>query len=133
MHGTQDVYFGDRYTPTRNSLVYLDGVSPQEHSWEPAGSWLERFQHLVERDYNPPTRASIRGHGGRASRTPLEWHRVVLVLNAGRVPDWDVYDSVTSSAILAFSEQPVAGGSRPVQFPNFMRGRWKARLRLVVA
>ena len=133
LQGTKGVYFGDRYTPTRNSLLYLDGVSPHERSWEPAGPWLEKFQHPMERDYNPLPRATIRGHGGRASRTPLEWHRLVQALNAGRLPDSDVYDSVTSSAISALSEQSVAGGSRPVQCPDFTRGRWKDRPRLVLA
>ena len=133
LQGTKGVYFGDRYTPTRNALLYLDGVSPQEHRWEPAGPWLEKYQHAIERDYNPPPRDSVRGHGGRPSRTPLEWHRLVLALNDGRLPDWDVYDSVTSSAISALSEQSVASGSRPVQFPDFTRGRWKDRPRLVLA
>ena len=132
LQGTKGVYFGDRYTPTRNSLLYLDGVSPQEHSWEPAGPWLEKFQHPMERDYDPPPRASIRGHGGRSTRTPLEWHRLVLALNEGRLPDWDVYDSVTSSAISALSEQSVASGSQPVQFPDFTRGRWEDQPRLAL-
>ncbi|MDE0102494.1 MAG: Gfo/Idh/MocA family oxidoreductase [Bryobacterales bacterium] len=133
LQGTQGVYFGDRYTPTRHALIYLDGVSPQEHRWEPAGPWLEQYQHAMERDYNPPPRPSVRGHGGRQSRTPLEWHRLVLALNEGRLPDWDVYDSVTSSAISALSEQSVASGSRPVQFPDFTRGKWKDRPRLDLA
>ena len=133
LQGTQGVYFGDRYTPTRNALIYLDGVSPQEHRWESAGPWLEKYQHAMERDYNPPPRPSVRGHGGRERRTPLEWHRLVLALNEGRMPDWDVYDSVTSSAISALSEQSVASGSRPVQFPDFTRGKWKDRPRLDLA
>ena len=56
LQGTKGVYFGDRYTPTRNSLIYLDGISPQAHAWEAAGPWLKQFQHPVERDYNPPPR-----------------------------------------------------------------------------
>lgn len=130
---TKGVYFGDRYTPTPNSLLYLDGLSPQEHTWEPAGPWLEKYQHAMERDYAPAQRESIRGHGGRASRTPLEWHRLIRALNEDRLPDWDVYDSVTSSSISALSEQSVASGCQPVQFPDFTRGKWKDRPRLALA
>lgn len=129
LQGSKGVYFGDRYTPSRNSLIYLEGTSPEAHTWEPAGPWLEKYQHPIERDYNPPRREALRGHGGRASRTPLVWHRLVQALNEKRLPDWDVYDSVTSSAISALSEQSVASGSQPVKFPDFTGGKWKDRPR----
>jgi hypothetical protein len=125
LQGTKGVYFGDRYTPTRNSLIYLDGVSPEEHTWEPAGPYLEKYQHPIERDYDPPKREALRGHGARSSRTPIEWHRLILALNEKRMPDWNVYDSVSSSVISPLSEQSVAGGSQPVKFPDFTRGKWK--------
>ena len=46
-------------------------------------------------------------------------------MRAGNVPDWDVYDSVTSSAISPLSEKSVAGGSVPIAFPDFTRGKWQ--------
>jgi acetyl-CoA acetyltransferase len=49
----------------------------------------------------------------------------IAALRAGRMPDWDVYDSVTSSAISPLTEKSVAGGSAPVQFPDFTRGKWQ--------
>ena len=42
------------------------------------------------------------------------------------MPDWDVYDSVTSSVISPLTEKSVAGGSAPVQFPDFTKGKYKA-------
>jgi hypothetical protein len=39
----------------------------------------------------------------------------------------DVYDAATWSAISALSEQSIAGGSAPVEFPDFTRGRWRTR------
>ena len=44
------------------------------------------------------------------------------------MPDFDVYDSVTSSAIIPLTEMSVAKGSEPVEFPDFTRGKWKERL-----
>lgn len=53
----------------------------------------------------------------------------MLALHEKRMPDWDVYDSVTSSAISPLTEQSVANGSQPVKFPDFTRGKWKERPR----
>ena len=57
----------------------------------------------------------------------------MLALRAGRITDFDVYDSVTSSAIIPLSEASVAKGSQPVDFPDFTKGRWKERLPVEVA
>ena len=59
--------------------------------------------------------------------TPLTWHRLVEALRNNRMPDWDVYDSVTSSAVSPISEASVAGKSQPVDFPDFTRGKWKEK------
>ena len=44
---------------------------------------------------------------------------------AGVAPDFDVYDAATWSAVTALSEKSVADRSRPVDFPDFTRGKWK--------
>jgi hypothetical protein len=43
------------------------------------------------------------------------------------MPDWDVYDSVTSSAIAPITEMSVAARSKPVDFPDFTKGKWESR------
>ena len=60
-------------------------------------------------------------------KTPLTWHLLIEALRAGTAPCFDVYDSVTSSVISPLSEQSVASGSRPVEFPDFTRGQWMTR------
>lgn len=110
----------------RGALIYLDGVSPEEHSWEKADKYLEEYQHPVVKNYNPPERSqAVRGHGGNVRSTPLTWHRLVRALREGLMPDWDVYDSVTSSAISPLSEMSVAGRSEQVEFPDFTKGKWE--------
>ena len=37
--------------------------------------------------------------------------------------DMDVYDGAAWSVVTELSEKSVAGGSRPVDFPDFTRGR----------
>ena len=46
-------------------------------------------------------------------------------MQAGVPPDFDVYDAATWSVVTPLSEKSVADRSRPVDFPDFTRGKWK--------
>jgi hypothetical protein len=127
VQGTKGIYFQAR--GVGEPQIYIDGRSPQSHRWEPAAPYLKEYEHPVEANYNPPEREEIRGHGS-GSRTPLRWHRLVTALREGKMPDWDVYDSLTSSAVSPVSEASVANRSKPVDFPDFTRGKWETRKRI---
>jgi hypothetical protein len=125
IQGTKGVYTNGR--GLCEPMIYLDGISPESHRWEPAEPYLKQYEHPVNKNYNPPPRAAIRGHGGAERRTPIRWHRLVMALRKDIMPDWDVYDSVTSSAISPVSEASIAQGSMPTEFPDFTRGKWQTR------
>jgi hypothetical protein len=55
----------------------------------------------------------------------IEDLRLIEALRAGRVPDGDVYDAATLSAVIELSGRSIAGGSVPMAFPDFTRGRWR--------
>jgi predicted dehydrogenase len=55
----------------------------------------------------------------------LEDYRLVEALRSGVAPDFDVYDVATWSSIAVLSEKSVADRSRPVDFPDFTKGKWK--------
>lgn len=110
----------------RGGMIYIDGRSPVDDQWESAEPYFREYQHPFLKAYKPKERKqALRGHGGGATTTPVSWERLVAALRAGRMPDYDVYDSVTSSAISPLTEKSVAGGSVPVEFPDFTRGKWK--------
>jgi predicted dehydrogenase len=125
IQGTQGVFLDGR--GVKDPMIYLDGVSPEGHRWEPAAPYLEQHKHPVLRDYDPPDRKSVRGHGGGTRKTPLTWHLLIRALKEGRTPYFDVYDSVTSSAVSPLTEMSVANRSQSVEFPDFTRGKWKTR------
>ena len=56
----------------------------------------------------------------------LEDYRLVEALRSGVAPDFDVYDAATWSVIAVLSEQSVADRSRPVDVPDFTKGKWKS-------
>ena len=39
--------------------------------------------------------------------------------------DMDVYDAASWSAVSELSEQSIAANGRPIDFPDFTRGKWK--------
>ncbi len=75
--------------------------------------------------FTEPRKVALRGHGGGSETTPVTWVRLIAALRAGKITDWDVYDSVTSSGISPLTEKSVAGGLVPVPFPDFTKGKWK--------
>jgi len=110
----------------RGGMLYIDGRSPEEDLWESAEPYFREFQHPFLKSYTPKARkTALRGHGGGDTVTPVNWERLVAALRAGKMPDWDVYDSVTSSAIAPLSEKSVAAGSAPFPFPDFTKGKWQ--------
>ena len=128
IQGTRGVFLGD----SASKRIYIEGMSATEHTWEPADKYLEEFEHPIVKNYKPAPRrgGTIEGHGGGGSETPMIWHRLISALRKNEMPDWDVYDSVTSSSISAVSEASVPGKSKPVEFPDFTKGKWKTRPRI---
>lgn len=129
LQGTKGVYLGG--TALEGAKIYLEGMSPNEHQWEPAEKYLAEFRHPLVKNYNPPPRKSaIRGHGGSGTKLPLTWHLLIKALRENKMPYFDVYDSVTSSAIFPLSVQSVASKSKTVDIPDFTKGKWKTRTSL---
>jgi predicted dehydrogenase len=109
------------YNEQRNA-VYLTGVSPQYHQWEPFGPYQQEHDHSWYRA--PEEGAAGAGHGGTDYLELREFVRAVR--NRTQTPI-DVYDSVMMSVIIPLSEQSIANGSAPVECPDFTRGKWKTK------
>lgn len=99
--------------------VYLEGRSP-EHEWEPAEYYLERYEHPLWRDLAEV--ATGAGHGGMDY---MEDYRLIRCLREGLPTDMNVYDAAALSAVSELTERSVADRSRPMEFPDFTRGRWR--------
>jgi hypothetical protein len=104
--------------------VYIEGRSPQADQWEPLENYMQEWQHPVWKTFDQDKFKTSRGHGGGAT-TPLLWKRLIHALSTGGSPDQNVYDAVTWSVISPLTEKSVAARSRPVDFPDFTRGKWK--------
>jgi predicted dehydrogenase len=109
------------YNEQRNA-VYLHDRSPKYEEWEPFDSYQEKYDHAWWKALN--TKAANVSHGG------TDYIELSLFLDAVRnktQTPLDVYDSATMSAIMPLSEKSIANGSKPVNCPDFTRGKWKTR------
>jgi hypothetical protein len=112
LQGTRGQYTGN------TNRIYLEGRS------EPLANYVAQYQHPLWKNFDQGKFQKSRGHGEGAS-TPLLWMRLLEALRTGGQPDQNVYDAVTWSVISPLTEQSVAARSRPVDFPDFTRGKWK--------
>ncbi len=98
--------------------VHVEGMSP-DHGWE---DWQERraeFDHPVWRQLEE--RSAGAGHGGMDY---IEDYQLVRALREGKPTDMNVYDAAMLSVIGPLTEWSTANRSRPVDVPDFTRGRW---------
>ena len=103
-----------------NDSIYMEGISPEEHRWEPAAPYLEKYDHPLWKRFEG--QAAGAGHGG------MDFFIVRAFLESVRrdaPPPIDVYDAVSMSVISPLSEQSIASGSSSVKFPDFTRGKWE--------
>ena len=124
MQGTKGCFMQDRATGEQR--IYIDGRSPESHSWEPADEYFKEYEHPYLKTYKPEPRKAIRGHGS-GNTTPMMWHRMIKAIREGKPIDRDVYDSANFAVIPPISEMSVANNSKPIEIPDFTRGKWKTK------
>lgn len=115
VQGTKGIYSG-----TLDKL-HLEDRSP-DHQWEDASKYVDEYDHPNWKKYAAVAKGS--GHGGSDYLCMLDF--VKAVRNRSEAPI-DVYDAVTWSIITELSEKSVNDRSRPIDFPDFTKGKWKSR------
>lgn len=98
-----------------------DSEMAEGEHFGPIEPYEQRFGHPLLTDEGEKAQRAG-GHGGMDYLMLL---RLVQTMRQGEVPDMDVYDAATWTAAGPLSEQSVAGGNVPVEFPDFTRGRWQ--------
>jgi hypothetical protein len=99
--------------------IYIEHRS-EPHTWQPLEDYLAEYEHPLWKLMGQEALGS--GHGGMDY---LMNYRFIDSLRKGRYPDIDVYDAAAWSAIFPISEMSVAAGGKPVDCPDFTRGKWK--------
>ena len=100
--------------------VYVEGRSPA-HRWEQARDYPDAYDHPLWKDI--AAQAAGAGHGGMDY---MEDYRLIKCLREGLPTDMNVYDAAALSSLVGLTAQSVSGRSRPVDVPDFTRGKWKS-------
>ncbi|UCH61962.1 MAG: Gfo/Idh/MocA family oxidoreductase [Fidelibacterota bacterium] len=116
IQGTHGLWLKD------NDSIYIEGRSPEEHEWESFAAYQEEFDHPLWRRYGEQAEGA--GHGGMDF---FVTHAFIESVKRKVSPPLDVYDAAAWSAISPLSEQSIAEGSTPMQFPDFTQGKWENR------
>ena len=105
----------------------------QAHRWRPGSDYFASYDHPLWAEIHaraedtPVAPDGFRLADEIRSGDYLEDDRLIAALRNGVAPDFDVYDAASWSAVSALSEESVANRSRPVDFPDFTKGKWKNR------
>lgn len=105
-----------------NDSIYLEDISPKPHVWEKFDTYQEKYDHPLWKNHAKD--AEEAGHGG------IDYFVIKEFIDSVKnkiAPPIDVYDAAAWSAISPLSEESIANGSKPVEIPDFTRGKWKTR------
>jgi len=92
-----------------------------EWRWRELQPYIEKYDHPLWQKYGE--RARSHGHGGTDWMTMRGF--IEAVRHRTQTP-LTVYDAASWSVVAPLSEQSVANGSQPVDFPDFTKGKWKS-------
>ena len=98
--------------------VHIEGLS-SGHEWQDWMDLRDEYDHPLWKDLEEQSAGA--GHGGMDY---IEDYRLVKCLREGEPTDMNVYDAAAMSVITPLSEWSVANRSRPIDVPDFTRGRW---------
>jgi len=116
VQGTRGLWMVD------NRSIYLEGVSPEPHRWEPFETYQTQYEHPLWQKYAIDAEGG--GHGGMDF---FVMHAFVESVKRGHPTPLDVYDAAAWSVIGPLSERSIAMGNHPVAFPDFTGGIWATR------
>jgi predicted dehydrogenase len=102
--------------------IYLEGKAAKPHQYDPAQQYFDQYDHPIWKAR--ASEATGAGHGGMDYFLIRSF--VECVKRKTPFPQ-DVYDAAAWSVIGPLSEQSIAQGSKPMDIPDFTRGKWKTR------
>ena len=109
VQGTRGIYNEQR------DAVYLTGVSPKYHEWEPFPPYHEKYKH-------PWSAAAGGAHGGADG---IMLNQFVSAIRGKAPMPLSLYDGVLMAAVGPLSEQSIAQGSKIIEVPDFTGGKWR--------
>jgi len=119
IQGTEGVY-----SEERNS-IYLWRRSPKAHEWEPFGPYQSQYEHTWWKPVGEVRTGGDQLAAGHGGTDPLLMFKFFESVRDKKPTPLTLEDGLTMSVVVPLSEESVAGGSKPVSFPDFTKGKWQ--------
>ena len=113
VQGTRGIFRG------YSDRIYIEGRT-KGHQYEGLDEYTKEYDHPLWKTMEE--RAKGAGHGGMDY---MEDYRLMKCLREGMPLDMSVYDAAAWSVVSELTELSVANKSKPMDFPDFTRGRWR--------
>jgi predicted dehydrogenase len=110
VQGTRGIYNEQR------DAVYLTGVSPKYHAWEPFAPYHEKFKH--------PWAAATGGDHGGADGIMLS--QFIKSIRDKQPMPLSLEDGVLMAAIGPLSEMSITANGKVLEVPDFTGGNWRS-------
>jgi len=91
--------------------------------WESLDNYLDEYDHPIWKKFHEDNIYE----SGHAGADFVIMRRLINLFNIGAYPDIDVYDLAAWSCLVELTEISARNGSKPVEIPDFTRGKWKTR------
>lgn len=120
VQGTEGIYMDDHG-------IHIHELTPKKDDKD---SWDDFYGASYVKENEPKLwkeQGEVAKNAGHGGGDYMELYRLIEAVRAGIQPDIDVYDAASWSVVTDLSGQSVREGSKPIEFPDFTKGKWKTR------
>ena len=115
LQGVNGIYLGT------NNSISLEQAGKGAEQWEPFEPYEQKYAHPL---WQALAAEAAKSGGHEGAEYPM-FHDFLKAVRSKAPAPQNVYDAATWSAVVGLSIQSVAHGGKPVEFPDFTRGKWK--------
>jgi predicted dehydrogenase len=115
LQGVNGIYLGT------TNCISLEQSGPSTDQWEPFEPYQQKYPHPLWQALAGEAAKS----GGHEGAEYLMFHDFLKSVRSKTPAPQNVYDAATWSAVVGLSNESVARGGKPVEFPDFTRSKWK--------
>jgi hypothetical protein len=115
LQGTKGIYLGT------NNSVGLDQAGKSSDQWESFEPYQQRYAHPL---WQALAAEAVKS-GGHEGAEYLMFHDFFQAVRTKAPAPQDVFDAATWSAVVPLSVESVTHHGKPVDFPDFTRGKWR--------